>query len=153
MVCAMWWCLAIICPAWGGGRVFRSCLLLMCVCFSWSWHVKANEPIRGSFRVFMSGSECAKVLVWHDLGGFDHLETVSRFFRIVGTLALEHVTLFFFLSNLVVQKCPRGFRPFHDLVLVNLWGEWGNGLPYFLYSLVQMTGNCSIVCHNQIGYL
>ena len=46
-----------------GEGVFRSCLLMMCVCFSWSWHVKANEPIRGSFRVFMSGSECAKVLV------------------------------------------------------------------------------------------
>ena len=87
------------------------------------------------------------------LRGFEHLQTISRFLKTVGTLALEHVTLFFFLSNLVVQKCSRGFRPFHDLVLVNLWGEWGNGLPYFLYSLVQMTRNCSIVCYNQIGYL
>jgi hypothetical protein len=53
---------------------------------------------------------------------FDYLKIVSWFLRTVGTLAFEYVMIFF-LSIMAVQKCVRGFRPFHDLVLAKLSGE------------------------------
>ena len=95
----------------------------------------------------LSRSGCAKILVWHDLVGFDHLQIVSRVLRTFGTLAFEYVILFFLSSILAIQECPRGFRLFHDLVLAKLWGEWGNGLLCLLYSLVRMIGHCSIIVY------
>jgi hypothetical protein len=68
------------------------------------------------FKGSLSANGNVMILVQHDLGGFDHLQIVSQFLTTIGFLTFKYV-MHFFLFILVVQKCPKGFRPFHDLVL------------------------------------
>jgi hypothetical protein len=74
------------------------------------------------FKGSLSANGNVMILVQHDLGGFDHLQIVSQCLTRIGFLTFKYV-MHFFLFILVVQKCPKGFRPFHNLVLAKSGGE------------------------------